>query len=928
MRLNPFSPKSDAALVQATLRNEPGALDTLIYRYEQRALAITLALGVDRQRAGDVVQEAFFRGIRGLKDLRDPDLFGHWFLSIVRNTARTSLGKGRDQQWTPELERPGRAESDPLERDELALILRGKVRELPEGVREAVYLYYYEGESVKAVADILQVTRPAVKNRLQKGRDLLREKLWREMGETIREMIPSSRKRRLAARQLALAVAALLPSAWPAEGGAASHVGPSSTAQKPGFGGIGASGLALTLVLSTAVVWAGLTILGTGGDDVGQGGVGEGPTLEVAGRSGIGAGNETQPMEIPVDEGAEESVESVDDRGVPAARNARLGSTVTVQVEDSTTSRGIPDVEIRIVRAGPSEGTVVGYTEDDGSWTSPPLPLGKHQIQVGREGYMRVQGIEEEGLLVEVREGLSSEVVIPLEPTSGIRGVLTDPTGTPIPGITVRAAGGWMGKRRREFRATRLGLPLVSPGPIVTGSDGAFEFADLLGNGEYRLIIRGALRVSKTVLGITLAPGEIFDISLELDQGCAIFGRVILEGGEPVQDIPLTVNHAVVADAGGWVRLKGHSLRLSGESEPQSGPQRRTPGKEAFKKEKTVRTDEQGRFRFSGLLPGKKRLSVEYNRAGCGDPGSTEIGNVGEGEEKDAGSIVLLAGEPTLAGSVLSPDGIAIEGATVLASLRSREEGRGAGRAKTGPDGSFALWIGRQPGEYHLRALPPGPYADVSVDRQIIESFPFEWNVVPELEPPRAPRGRAKFSLRLPSEPEVYEGTGAIVGLSIFSADGRALKDYSGSWPDQFLLTMHWQLDAGEYKVEAYLIGGPDGDRFGRSLPFRIKEGEETEVSVEILHPAGTVTGTFRDAQTNEPKQGAVVKRFIGEIDESGEVIHYGSAQRTSPGPDGRFKLRGLPTDRPVRVILQYVGTHRRILREVTAPADLGVVDP
>ena len=924
MRLNPFSPKSDAALVRATLRSEQGALDTLIYRYEQRALAITLALGVDRQRAGDVVQEAFFRGIRGLKDLRDPAAFGHWFLNIVRNAARTSLAKGTDQRWTPELERPGRAESDPLERQELAVILRDKVRELPEGVREAVYLYYYEGESVKAVADILQVTRPAVKNRLQKGRDLLREKLWREMGETIREMIPASRKRRLAARQLALAVAAVLPSAWPAQGDAASHLGPSSAAPKPAFGGIGPSKIALTLVLLAAVVWVGLTTLGTGGDDVRQGGAGVGPIPRVASRSGAGAGEGNQPMGIPVDEGAQESAEVEDERGVPAARDARHGSTVTVHVEDSMTSLGIPDVEIRILGTGTLEGMVVGYTGDNGTWTSPPLPPGWHQVQVGREGYVRVQGIAEEPSPTEVREGLSSEVAIRLEPTSGIRGVLTDPTGTPIEGITVLASGGW--KRKREGRVTRLGLPLVPPGPYVTGSDGAFEFADLLGNGEYILIIKGALRVSKIVRGISLVPGEIVDVSLKLEQGCAIFGRVVLDGGEPVQDIPVTVHHAVIADPGGWVRLKGHIVWLGSGPGRQRRETRTTPGEEVSKREERVRTDENGRFRFSGLLPGKKRLSVEYSRAGCGDQGPTEIGRVGEGEEKDAGTVVLLAGEPTITGSVLSPDGIAFEGVTIIATLRSSSAGRSHGTAKTGPEGGFAIWLGRQPGEYDLRAHLPRPYAHIKADRQIIESFPYEWNVVPELRPPRAPRGRAKFSLRLPSGPEVYKGTEAIVGWIIFGTDG-TFKHFSGRWPDQVLLKS-MPLNVGEYEVEAYLIGGPDGDRFGRSRPFRIDEEEETEVTVDILRPAATITGTIRDAQTNEPRQDAAVLRVFGKIGESGELIPFHFAQRTAPGPDGRFKLRGLPTDQPVRVLTQYVGTQRKALREVTAPADLGVIDP
>ena len=68
-----------------------------------------------------------------------------------------------------------------------------------------LYLYYYEGESVKSVARALGVSRTGVKNRLRRGRDLLREKLWREFGDCLRDMLPSTRDWQRGARRLTLA---------------------------------------------------------------------------------------------------------------------------------------------------------------------------------------------------------------------------------------------------------------------------------------------------------------------------------------------------------------------------------------------------------------------------------------------------------------------------------------------------------------------------------------------------------------------------------------------------------------------------------------------------------------------------------------------------------------------------------------------------
>ena len=48
---------------------------------------------------------------------------------------------------------------------------------LPEPVKLCVTLYYLEGYSVKEVAQILDVTESAVKNRLLKARAVLKESL-------------------------------------------------------------------------------------------------------------------------------------------------------------------------------------------------------------------------------------------------------------------------------------------------------------------------------------------------------------------------------------------------------------------------------------------------------------------------------------------------------------------------------------------------------------------------------------------------------------------------------------------------------------------------------------------------------------------------------------------------------------------------------
>ena len=57
---------------------------------------------------------------------------------------------------------------------------KNAIEALPETYREAVVLFYYCDLSVAETADRLGISRPAVRVRLHRGRELLRVKLTRE----------------------------------------------------------------------------------------------------------------------------------------------------------------------------------------------------------------------------------------------------------------------------------------------------------------------------------------------------------------------------------------------------------------------------------------------------------------------------------------------------------------------------------------------------------------------------------------------------------------------------------------------------------------------------------------------------------------------------------------------------------------------------
>ena len=218
----PFVP-TDADLVAGALRHRPSSFEALIDRYQRRALAIARSCGIPRDNLDDVLQEAFLQAFRGLRSLRTPAAFGGWFLRIVRNVAlksqrrqqlehRTRASRGTvemDAFEDPKIASTGA----PLEQRELKDELWSAVDALPAGVREAIFLYYYEGRSIRAVATALEVTNSAAKSRLQRGREILRERLWHRLQEALDNESPNRKDLQRKSRHLALLVIAAAPAA-------------------------------------------------------------------------------------------------------------------------------------------------------------------------------------------------------------------------------------------------------------------------------------------------------------------------------------------------------------------------------------------------------------------------------------------------------------------------------------------------------------------------------------------------------------------------------------------------------------------------------------------------------------------------------------------------------------------------------------------
>jgi RNA polymerase sigma-70 factor (ECF subfamily) len=157
------------------------AFAALIERFERPALGVAYAILRNPDRAGDAVQEAFLRAWQELPGLKEEAKFGSWLMQSVRHAA---IDARRRQKPTvgefPDLadgNRPGNLPEEQLDAADRTRHVKAALEELDETTRQAVMLRYYEGLGSKEIAELLDISPPAVDMRLSRARGVLRERL-------------------------------------------------------------------------------------------------------------------------------------------------------------------------------------------------------------------------------------------------------------------------------------------------------------------------------------------------------------------------------------------------------------------------------------------------------------------------------------------------------------------------------------------------------------------------------------------------------------------------------------------------------------------------------------------------------------------------------------------------------------------------------
>lgn len=177
-------------LIEAHLAGDPRAFGLIVERYQLRLLNFIFRMIGDRERAEDLVQEAFLRVYRHLDRFDRSRKFSTWIYTIASNLAKNELrNRGRSPLVTFEQARPRNEEDnrpvdfedkdnrpdDLFDQRTLKALVDETVAKLSSHHREVFVLRELEGKSYEEIAEIMHCNLGTVKSRLNRARQSFAE---------------------------------------------------------------------------------------------------------------------------------------------------------------------------------------------------------------------------------------------------------------------------------------------------------------------------------------------------------------------------------------------------------------------------------------------------------------------------------------------------------------------------------------------------------------------------------------------------------------------------------------------------------------------------------------------------------------------------------------------------------------------------------
>lgn len=152
-------------------------LDAAVDQYSDMVYRIAMSYTKNETEAQDVFQETFLRLVKYRDTIESEEHLKAWIIRVAVNCAKTQVTSTWNKTTEGiDTERMAEVASEQPEQS----FLHEQILLLPENYKAPLFLYYYEGYSVKEIAQMLGEKENTIKSYLSRGRKKLKSVLEKE----------------------------------------------------------------------------------------------------------------------------------------------------------------------------------------------------------------------------------------------------------------------------------------------------------------------------------------------------------------------------------------------------------------------------------------------------------------------------------------------------------------------------------------------------------------------------------------------------------------------------------------------------------------------------------------------------------------------------------------------------------------------------
>jgi RNA polymerase sigma factor (sigma-70 family) len=172
---------TDVEIIESVKKGNQADYAVLIDRYKNKAFTMLKRMLKNEFDAEEVLMDCFLKAYNNLNTFKFESKFSTWFYRIVYNTALTKISgvKRKIESEMSSIDDLHYLESnynaDDLVKEDLAILVKKIVNELPTQNSAVVTMFYLEEMNTEEISEVLKISVANVKVILYRSRNLLKD---------------------------------------------------------------------------------------------------------------------------------------------------------------------------------------------------------------------------------------------------------------------------------------------------------------------------------------------------------------------------------------------------------------------------------------------------------------------------------------------------------------------------------------------------------------------------------------------------------------------------------------------------------------------------------------------------------------------------------------------------------------------------------